>query len=321
MNDVKPTIWILADERAGNNNQAIGVAEALGFPFEIKQLVYNKCARLPNFIRGASLRGIDPEKSATLAPDWPDMVFSAGRKTAPVARYIKKQSGSKTRLIHFMWPGFPAGDFDLIAVPEHDNIPQKGNVVLTTGAPNRVNAAMLQEAREKWLSQFAYLPAPRIALLLGGSTKKNTFTEQHAYDLAKKASIFMSGKRGSFLVTTSRRTSDEAARVLKHNLRAKFYFHNYKTGGENPFLGFLAVCDAIIVSGDSISMCSEACSTGKPVYIYAPDDLIPEKHQRFVKNLYAHNNAKPLGRELSTWKYTPLEDTAKIAALIREKYC
>ncbi len=34
------TIWVLADDRAGNNSQSLGVAEALGCETEVKKIRY-----------------------------------------------------------------------------------------------------------------------------------------------------------------------------------------------------------------------------------------------------------------------------------------
>ena len=51
-------IWILTDDRAGNNTQVVGIAEALSLPYEEKKLAYNSLVKLPNFIRGASLIGV-----------------------------------------------------------------------------------------------------------------------------------------------------------------------------------------------------------------------------------------------------------------------
>ena len=39
-------IWALLGARAGDNNQVIGLAEALGLPFEVKALEYNGLRRL-----------------------------------------------------------------------------------------------------------------------------------------------------------------------------------------------------------------------------------------------------------------------------------
>lgn len=316
MSDVK-TVWVLADERIGNVNQAVGIAEALGYPYVRKEIVYNKFAKFPNVVRGKSLMGVDLEGSSEILAPWPDIVISAGRKTAPVAFYIKKQSKNKTRLVHMMWPGKPFREFDLIAVPEHDSVKDYSNVMRTTGAPNKITLELLAKEKEKWEPKFADMPSPKIALLVGGNTKKGKFTDQHAVDLAKTISVFTENTGGSMLVSTSRRTSESATDILKNNISNNAYFYDYKSGEENPYLGFLAVSDAIIVSGDSISMCSEACATGKPVFIYCPDGLIPAKHKVFHSKLYAKSLAKPLEGHFEKWEYQPLNDTRNLVEKIK----
>ena len=39
---------------------------------------------------------------------------------------------------------------------------------------------------------------------------------------------------------------------------------------DNPYWGYLALADAFVVTGDSISMLAEACATGKPVFVFDP---------------------------------------------------
>ena len=45
------TVWILADDRAGNVSQLLGIAEALELPFERKDIRYDAWIKLPNFLR------------------------------------------------------------------------------------------------------------------------------------------------------------------------------------------------------------------------------------------------------------------------------
>ena len=40
------------------------------------------------------------------------------------------------------------------------------------------------------------------------------------------------------------------------------FIHCWRQGTENPYLGFLALADAVVVTGDSMNMCSEACANG-----------------------------------------------------------
>lgn len=315
-----PVIWLLTDNRPGNNNQVLGVADGLELPYVIKEIHYSSFVRLPNILRGASLLGVHAHSKSMLAPPYPDLLLSAGRKLAPVALYIKKQSQGTTKLVHFMRPNAHEKSFDLIVLPEHDGVKQRNNLMVIAGAPHRVTQAKLHDAKEKWLPTFEHLLPPRIALLVGGDTKKNPFTLDHAKELADKANSYRKQHGGSFMVTTSRRTSSEAANTLEKMLEGTIYFHRFGQGGENPYMGMLSVADSIITTGDSISMCSESCSTGKPVFIYAPEDLTPTKHQRFHQTLYRANNAKPLGQHGTFKNYTPLNDTLNIANRIKELF-
>ena len=114
-------VWALVDERAGTAAQCLGVAQLLGLPFEEKQINYAPAAGLPNSVLGASLTGLKRESRDQLRAPWPDLVIAAGRRSAPVARWIKHQSGGKCFLAQVMFPGRSGADeFDLIAVPRHD---------------------------------------------------------------------------------------------------------------------------------------------------------------------------------------------------------
>ena len=124
-----PVIWVLADGRAGNRSQCLGVADQLGLAYQVKELNYGPLAALPNGLLGASLAGLTAESRAGLSPPWPDLVIAAGRRTAPVARKIGRLGGDGCFLAQIMHPGAGAGDFGLIAQPRHDR-----------GAPTRTGA-------------------------------------------------------------------------------------------------------------------------------------------------------------------------------------
>jgi hypothetical protein len=76
---------------------------------------------------------------------------------------------------------------------------------------------------------------------------------------------------GSVFVTTSRRTPVTAVRALEEQLRGAAHFHRWsheQPSDGNPYFGYLALADVFIVTGESASMLSDACATGKPVLIY-----------------------------------------------------
>jgi uncharacterized protein len=315
-----PVVWILADDKAGDVNQCIGVAEALGYGYIRKNIAYTRISKLPNSIRNKTLIGIDKAKSDALLPPYPDILIGAGRKTAPVAAYIKARHPA-CFMVQLMWPHYPLDCFDIIAVPEHDaKGAKRSNCITTLGSPHRVTPKILAEAALAWEERFASFPKPHISVIVGGTTKYSVFTADHAKLLGEKASELAASLGGSLLVTTSRRTGAEAEAALRSAINVPYFFHNWESGGENPFFGLLASSEVIIVTGDSMSMCSEAAATGKPVMIFAPADITPEKFQRLHQALYDSRNAAPFPGEVPV-TLTALPNAAEaVVQAIRERY-
>ncbi|MGB7931407.1 MAG: ELM1/GtrOC1 family putative glycosyltransferase, partial [Gammaproteobacteria bacterium] len=77
---------------------------------------------------------------------------------------------------------------------------------------------------------------------------------------------------GSLLVTTSARTAPSAVEALSAGIESPGHFYRWRRNDDdNPYYGYLALADAIIVTADSIAMLTEACATGKPVYMFDAD--------------------------------------------------
>lgn len=318
-NHATEEVWVLADDRPGNFNQAIGIAEALGKPYTIKKVRYNRYAKLPNILRQGKWLGIDTVQSDALTPPWPALVLSAGRKTAPVACHIKRSSGGATRIVQIMGPGYPFAPYDMVVLPQHDNGKPSSQCFITIGAPNKITPSLLAAAKKEWQEKFVNLPEYKIALLIGGSTRHAPFTPSHALQFAREANALLADKQGAFLISTSRRTDEAVKETLIGALEHPFYFYDYTVEEKNPYFGYLALAECIVVTGDSISMCSEACSTGKPVYIFAPPEMVPSKYKAFHQSLYKGGYAKPLTGDKTFWQYTPLAEAQVVAQAIKER--
>jgi mitochondrial fission protein ELM1 len=85
---------------------------------------------------------------------------------------------------------------------------------------------------------------------------------------------------------------------LKRRIGRYLHFHDFNKTKANPFYAYLQLADIIIVTGDSVSMCSESCSTGKPVYIFSPDGNASEKHKAFHNSLYENGYAKEFNEDI-----------------------
>ncbi len=306
-------VWILADDRMGNVNQLLGVAEALNYPYTRKNIAYSSLVKLPNLLRGRSLCGLTKQSKKELqTTDFPDIVLSAGRRSFPVARWLKKHSHGKTKIVQLMNPG-AAGfkEADLIVLPEHDLYKGKEtNVMTVTGTPHRITKERLHKEQEKWKPTFTQYPHKRLSLIIGGATKNNPFTTEMATNLINAVKNLAPS---SVLVTTSRRTPADIVEYLQQELNfVPTFFYKFGDKTENPYFGLIACADMIVVTGDSMSMCSECCATQAPVFIFAPDAMMSTKHKRFHQALYGAGYALPLGKSLQKVKggFNPAQEIA-----------
>lgn len=286
---MKKSMWAILDNRRGSVGQAMGVIGELSTDFEVieKKIEYTKLSALPNWLRGRSLIGLTTESKKSICAPYPDFILSISRRTAPVARYIKKNS-PHTKLIQLMHPGNSGLDeFDLIIVPEHDkNKKQTANVRYIVGCPHRVTEQYLTEARAKWAPEFAHLPKPLTAVIVGGAIKKKPFSAENALALGKAIRELKQKIGGSILITTSRRTGKEAQDIIMQEIKdIPKYTYLWGDTAENPYSGFLACADNIVVTADSVSMSCEATATGKPIYLFTGNNWLTPKHKRFAQSL------------------------------------
>lgn len=326
-------IWVLTDNRIGSNNQSLSLAEQINRKFTEKKIVYNSWIRLPNFIRQSTLWGVDVGKSSKMNKGYPDVLICAGRRLSSVALYIKKKSKGKTFVINIMKPNLNFKKFDLLVIPQHDALKKNyANIVESIGCLNKVKKDRIKSETKKWKKEFSKLPRPLIGFSIGGDSKTRKFDPELFGKITKALSKITKKLGGSLLITTSRRTSSACVEALKTNLDCKNYFYDW--GDENskpkdkknplgsPYFAYMGASDFIVVTGDSMSMVSESCSTGKPVYIFAPEDNVGKKHLRFCKKLVKDGFAKFLTTKTSKFdkfKYKPLNEAKRISRLIKKK--
>ncbi|MBK8174910.1 MAG: mitochondrial fission ELM1 family protein [Rhodospirillales bacterium] len=266
---VAPRVWVLAGNKAGDNSQVLALAEALGWPFEVKQFVHKRYEFVPNMALRSTLVGIDREQSSPMEAPWPDLVISAGRRNEPIARWIKNQAPDTVRLVHVGRPWSRLHHFDLIVTTPQYRLPVRDNVLHNKTPLHRVTAERLAREASRWRDRLAHLPGPLTAVIIGGSSGPYSFDTAAAARLARDASAFAAARGGSLLITTSARTPRATIDVLEENLSVPAYLFRWsKQATDNPYFAFLGIADEIIVTGDSMSMLAEACATRKPVQIF-----------------------------------------------------
>ena len=297
------TIWAITDGKAGMVKQARGLAHAIareaGGDVVEKVIVPSApWAILPAGLWPWGVSGIGPGSDDFSAP-WPKIIVSCGRHAIGPAVWIKRQNDGQTAIVHAQHPRTAAARFDVIVAQSHDAL-DGANVLTVLGSMHDVTEASLAAAREKWSDTFAKLPRPLIAVLIGGSNKTYLMTAEVTRRLAADLSRLRTAKGCGLLVTASRRTGAANLAILREELSLPdIYF--WDGSGENPYHAFLAAADAFLVSADSVNMVSEACYTGKPVYVLPLEGGGGSKFERFHNEMRDAGYTRTFVGELEDW--------------------
>src|SRR5271156_1434810 len=154
-------VLLLGSGKAGHEVNAIGVAEALGAPYEMRSVKPRKL-----FVGLSPYGPVDPkdEAAAFLREPLPDIVIASGRVTVPYIRAFKRRGGARVFAVFLQDPRFARSIMDVIWVPEHDRL-RGPNVVTTLTSPHPFSPRRLAAARLAPDARLAILPAPRCGVV------------------------------------------------------------------------------------------------------------------------------------------------------------
>ena len=302
--------WVLSEPYAGLQAQALGLAEAAGLSPELRALQPRAPWRfLPAAAWPAPLAAV-PE---AVRPPLPAVVIGCGGVAAAVGAALRRRGPAAVQVQH---PRMAPGRFDLIVVNRHDELTGP-NVVVTRTALHRVTPARLAAAGEAWRDAFAYLPRPLVAVLVGGSNGRLRLDRVVAARLAGDLARMMQSDGVGLVLTGSRRTDPDAARVLRDAL-APLGAWVWDGVDDNPYFGMLALADLIIVTQDSVSMISEAAATTAPVLVAE----LPGRSRRqglFLKTMCDEGRVRMFDGRFCQWPVSPIDDTPEVAATMRRR--
>ncbi len=257
-------IWVLQGARAGDNAQARELAARLDARVVYKDLKFNRLHVAPNWALGASTATLQNSSRKVLEAPWPDMVIATGKRMAPVARWIKRQSGGRSRIVMLGRPRARLSAFDLvISTPQYD-LPLDANVIevsLPFVASTKVGSA----EQKFWQKQWRHLPKPLVGVMVGNGKYPLVFGSAEIHGLTEKLNKL--APASSLLIASPRTAEGVVARIgaglnAPHVAYAKFDRNN------NPYRAAIAMCDRFVVTSDSISMISELINSGKPVDVF-----------------------------------------------------
>jgi KDO2-lipid IV(A) lauroyltransferase len=230
-----------------------------------------------------------------------DFIVSCGSSAAGVNNLLSRDHNAKSIVV--LKPGIlNCRRFDLVILPQHETPPGESkdvHVAITKAAPNLVTPEYQEEQKEQLLKQYSHLKGNlrlKIGLFIGGDSKNILLTEQQIKTLVHQITEAAREINADILATTSRRTPPAIEQMLQKRLRTHAHCPLLILAGRDEVPsavgGILGLSDINVVSGDSISMISEAASSGKDTIVFTPEVKDPSsrgesKHEQFIERLNA----------------------------------
>jgi mitochondrial fission protein ELM1 len=310
--------WVITDSAAGNQRQALALAEYLAMP--TRHMVLEPRAPwswlAPRFTLGGTL-ALPPCQRALFVPPWPAVAIGCGRAAALFTRMLRQRAGPRCHTVQILDPRIDPAHWDTVISPRHDQL-SGPNVLCPLGSLNTIDDNWLSDGRES-CANFADLPQPRVGVLIGGPRRGIAFGPDYIQSLMQHLLQQYERDDGSLLVLASRRTPATVVDLLRNTLNhVSGMIWAGRDDGPNPYPGVLGWADRLVVTPDSINMLSEACAVGCQVQTHVTGPL-PDKIRRFHEALRAAGRLTDLGDDGVARPHEPLRETAMIARLLRER--
>ena len=118
-------------------------------------------------------------------------------RNEPVGRWIRKQSGGRTRLVHIGRPWAKPDQFDLVITTPQYRLPERDNVLHNAMTLHRASADRLEAEAGNWKSRFMHLPKPYTGVIVGGNSGPYTLGPKAVESIVRQASRMAGQSNGS----------------------------------------------------------------------------------------------------------------------------
>ncbi|MEW9573574.1 mitochondrial fission ELM1 family protein [Rhodanobacter sp. Si-c] len=317
MPGLREECWAITDASAGNQRQALALAEMMDLP--VRHLLLEPRAPwswlAPRFALGGALT-LPADQRRQFASPWPRLAIGCGRAAALFTRMLRRLSHGQCHTVQILDPRIAPAYWDTVIAPHHDQLAGP-NVLTPLGSLNPVDEDWLADGRDA-CPAFGELPQPRVGVLLGGPRKQLALDADYAHELSARLLARHDHEGGSLLALASRRTPPEVLEIFREALAAvPGLVWSGPDDGRNPYPGVLGWADRLVVTPDSVNMLSEACAVGCAVHTHVAAPL-PDKLARFHHALRERGLLHGLD-DAATARQPPLRETAMIAAELRRR--
>jgi mitochondrial fission protein ELM1 len=323
------SIRVISDGTAGMRLQALALGEAIKASrhpsTNLEDIITTPPPLLRHLPRLAKclplswLRVMLGPKLAALSISQPTIIITCGRRMAGLSIAMRRLGrtsyiGGKTRTIHIQDPRLPPQYFDILIAPQHDPI-RGPNVISSMGSLHRLTDTKIAHAATALDPKWTSLPAPCIAVLLGGDNRRYVVSAEMIENMAEKLKKFAASTGASLALIPSRRTPSILLSQLTESLKTTPHAV-VNSEDENPYPGILGHAVAIVVTSDSVNMASEAAITGKPVLI-AEWQTEKGRIEAFHKAMMKAGHTAPLGTDIPKTTFIPLFEMPVILGRVK----
>jgi mitochondrial fission protein ELM1 len=303
--------WVITDDAAGNQRQALALAHHMQRPVRHLRLRLRApwSWLSPRFAMGRAL-ALPAAQRRLFAPPWPELAIGCGRSAALLTRMLRPLSGGRCYTVQILDPRIDPRHWDTVIAPRHDGL-DGANVLRPLGSLNTVDERWLADGRDA-CPLLGELPQPRVGVLLGGPRRGIDLDDDYADRLLGQLLARHRSDGGSLLVLASRRTPAaliELFRDALHDVPGLVWAG--PDDGRNPFPGVLGWADRLVVTPDSVNMLSESCAVGCPVHTFITAPL-PPRIERFHQALREAGLLHDID-DTTASAQPPLRETAAIA--------
>ncbi len=307
--------WGLTEGAAGMVSQVRGLAQAVGLPFELKNVTLRMPWKKlwPGFIPVSHAIFNDP--AVLKSQSAPRVVISCGRQALMASLVLKSQLKDRIFAVHIQDPKIRTTRLDMVIAPQHDGL-YGPNVVQSPGALHHVTPELLKAATKSSAARQLDQLRPRfVTVLLGGPNNCYRFTEESLAPLVAGLKDAVRRQPVDLAILPSRRTPRGVVNMFQREFGKEHYVWDGQA--ENPYLAALALCSHIVVTSDSVSMVSEAAATEKPVSVFSlPERRQSRRFRRFHAEFAEMGITRPFLGQFDEWLYTSPNPTQRIAELI-----
>jgi len=228
------------------------------------------------------------------------IVISCGKKSVKASIVLKKKFKPFVFNIHIQNPKTHFELFDLIICPEHDNL-FKPNTISTLLALHNIKFTKDIRTQNK------------INFIIGGSSKYFKFKENIFRKLYEEI-LFLSNKYKVNVIPSRRTPHAFIEKLKKMNLKNIYIFEDQFNPVE--YGNLLSEAEVQIVTWDSISMISEAISSGAKTLIFPfEENNCPKRYKNFYDRIIEENFISIYNRNLQA----PTPDLNKYNSELKSK--